>query len=70
MKVTCYTKDKRVQNFGSCKGNLKDLKTGETYTVVAKKVYGFHTKIWLKGIDGDFNDCLFDENNKDDKEKE
>ena len=69
MKVKCHTKNKDVQDFGNCTGDLDDLTIGETYNVEDKKVSGWHTKIWLEGIKGSFNDQLFDEINKEVKDE-
>lgn len=49
------------RNYGGYTGDPSQLKVGATYTIIREEVHSFHTKVFLKEIDGSFNSVCFDE---------
>jgi hypothetical protein len=58
--VKCISTDKDIQKYGHAKGNLDCLEIGNIYNVESVDIHSWHTIITLKGIDGTFNSCLFE----------
>jgi hypothetical protein len=58
-QVICYSNDQLTQDYGSCDGNVNELVIGKYYNVIKKEEHTWHTKVWLKGIEGSFNESLF-----------
>ena len=47
------------RNFGGCTGNPSFLTVGAIYDVEKVEIHGYHTKVWLVGIEGSFNSVCF-----------
>jgi hypothetical protein len=47
-------------NWGSYTGDVSELVVGEKYIVEKEEIHSWHTKVFLKGIDGSFNSTCFD----------
>jgi len=47
-------------NLGSHTGDVSELVVGEKYIVEKEEIHSWHTKVFLKGIDGSFNSTCFD----------
>jgi len=47
-------------NWGSHTGDLSKLKIGKKYKVIKIEVHGWHTKVFIDGIEGSFNSVCFE----------
>jgi len=47
-------------NFGNHTGNYNNLVIGKEYVVEKTEVHSWHTKVYLKGIVGNFNSVCFE----------
>jgi len=47
-------------SWGSYTGNPTELVIGERYMIEKIEVHSWHTKVWLKNVDGSFNSVCFE----------
>jgi hypothetical protein len=59
-KVKCVNVSESIQDFGLGDGIVSSLRVGNEYTVNDVESHSWHTLVWLDGVDGSFNDCLFE----------
>jgi len=58
-KVKFIGASESQRNWGSYTGNWDDLKKGKKYIIDHTEVHSSHTKVYLKGINGNFNSVCF-----------